>query len=67
MFIDELSGKNRNRSEALLDYLPKGDTVIVHSMEQLARNFDDLRQLVRTLTDGGVRGGVRQGQSDLLR
>ncbi|WP_159851171.1 recombinase family protein [Nocardia sp. CY41] len=32
-----------------------GDTVIVHSMDRLARNLDDLRRLVRTLTGKGVR------------
>ncbi len=32
-----------------------GDTVIVHSMDHLACNLDDLRRLVRTLTGKGVR------------
>ena len=34
--------------------LREGDTVIVHSMDRLARNLDDLRQLVRTLTGRGI-------------
>lgn len=32
-----------------------GDTVIVHSMDRLARNLDDLRRLVRALTGKGGR------------
>lgn len=31
-----------------------GDTVIVHSMDRLARNLDDLRRIVQTLTQRGV-------------
>ena len=33
-----------------------GDTVLVHSMDRLARNLDDLRALVRTLTAPGGYG-----------
>ncbi len=57
MFTDELSGKDRNRPqlEAMLAYVRDGDTLIVHSMDRLARNLDDLRRMVRTLTDQGVR------------
>ena len=33
----------------------EGDTVLVHSMDRLARNLDDLRRLVQTLTKRGVR------------
>ncbi len=30
------------------------DTVVVHSMDRLARNLDNLRGLVQLLTDKGV-------------
>ena len=33
----------------------EGDTVVVHSMDRLARNLDDLRRLVQSLTHRGVR------------
>jgi len=33
----------------------RGDTVLVHSIDRLARNLDDLRRLVQTLTRRGVR------------
>ena len=35
----------------MLDYARDGDTIIVHSMDRLARNLDDLRRLVAQLTD----------------
>lgn len=56
-FTEKISGKNTQRPalEELLDYVREGDTVVVHSMDRLARNLDDLRQLVRTLTSRGVR------------
>ena len=31
------------------------DTVVVHSMDRLARNLDDLRKLVSTLTKRGIK------------
>ncbi len=55
-FIDKASGKDTARPElqAMLDYVRDGDTVIVHSMDRLARNLDDLRQLVMKLTSQEV-------------
>jgi DNA invertase Pin-like site-specific DNA recombinase len=41
--------------EALLAFDWDGHTVVVHSMDRLARNLDDLRRLVRALTGKGVR------------
>lgn len=57
IFSDNASGRDANRPalERLLEYAREGDTVIVHSMDRLARNLDDLRRLVRLLTDKGVR------------
>ncbi len=57
VFADKISGKNTHRPALaeLLEYVRAGDTVVVHSMDRLARNLDDLRQLVRTLTGRGVR------------
>ena len=57
VFADQVSGKDTERPElaALRAYVRDGDTVLVHSMDRLARNLDDLRQLVREFTDGGVR------------
>ncbi|MGW4095065.1 recombinase family protein [Nocardia sp. NPDC004750] len=56
-FTDKVSGKDTARPQLgeLLEFVREGDTVIVHSMDRLARNLDDLRRLVRTLTGKGVR------------
>jgi DNA invertase Pin-like site-specific DNA recombinase len=55
-FIDKASGKDANRPQlqAALDHLREGDTLIVHSMDRLARNLVDLRTIVETLTGRGV-------------
>ena len=57
MFTDKASGKDTQRPqlEALLSFVREGDTVVVHSMDRLARNLDDLRRLVQKLTQRGVR------------
>ena len=57
VFADKASGKDtaRPKLDELLAFVRDGDTVIVHSMDRLARNLDDLRRLVRTLTGKGVR------------
>jgi DNA invertase Pin-like site-specific DNA recombinase len=51
-FIDTLSGKDTQRPQLqeLLRFVREGDTVVVHSMDRLARNLDDLRSLVNELT-----------------
>jgi len=56
-FTDKASGKDVVRPEldALLRFAREGDTAVVHSMDRLARNLDDLRRLVRSLTARGVR------------
>ena len=57
VFIDKASGKDTNRPELAraLEYLREGDTLVVHSMDRLARNLEDLRRIVRELTGKGVR------------
>jgi len=56
-FTDRASGKDTARPQlaAMLAFVRDGDTVVAHSMDRLARNLDDLRALVRTLTGKGVR------------
>ena len=57
IFLDKVSGKDTKRPQLdlLMSLVRGGDTVIVHSMDRLARNLDDLRRIVQTLTDKGVR------------
>lgn len=56
-FIDQVSGKDVNRAalQEMLGFVRSGDTIIVHSMDRLARNLDDLRKIVKTQTKRGVR------------
>jgi DNA invertase Pin-like site-specific DNA recombinase len=56
VFTDKASGKDtlRPQLEALLTFVREGDTVVVHSMDRLARNLDDLRRIVQMLTRRGV-------------
>lgn len=57
LFTDHASGKNTDRpglAEALR-FVRDGDTLVVASMDRLARNIDDLRATVRDLTGRGVR------------
>ena len=44
VYIDRLSGKNTDRPELkkMMDYVRKGDTVIVESISRFARNTRDL-------------------------
>lgn len=56
-YTDKASGKDTRRPELdrLLSYVRDGDTVVVHSMDRMARNLDDLRRIVQDLTRRGVR------------
>jgi DNA invertase Pin-like site-specific DNA recombinase len=55
-FIDKASGKDLKRPqlEAMLNYIRDGDTVIVHSMDRLARNLSDLRRIVSQCTENQI-------------
>lgn len=56
IYIDRMSGKNANRPELqkMMEYVRKGDTVIVESISRFARNTRDLLELVEKLTAKGV-------------
>lgn len=55
-FTDKASGKDRQRPqlEACIAHLRDGDHLHIHSMDRLARNLDDLRAIVDSLTAKGV-------------
>lgn len=55
-FTDIASGKNRDRPrlDELLAFAREGDTIIVHSMDRLARNLLDLRNIIQDLLKRGV-------------
>ena len=56
-YIDRASGKNAQRPELqkMMEYVRKGDTVIVESISRFARNTRDLLELVERLTGKGVK------------
>lgn len=55
-YIEKISGKTRNRPELnkLLDYVREGDTIYIHSLDRLARNTNDLLNIVEDLNSKGV-------------
>lgn len=56
-FTDKASGKDTNRPqlEAVLDFIREGDTLVVHSMDRLARNLSDMRAIVDQVIGKGAR------------
>ena len=56
MYIDKMSGKNRNRPKLkeMLDNLKEGDTVVVESISRLARSTRDLFYLLDKFQEKGV-------------
>ena len=52
LYIDKASGKNAQRPELqkMIQYVRKGDTVVVESISRFARNTRDLLELVERLT-----------------
>lgn len=55
-FTEKASGGSRERSQlnAMLEYLRDGDTVHVHSIDRLARNTNDLNDIVNSLNHRGI-------------
>jgi DNA invertase Pin-like site-specific DNA recombinase len=56
-FTDKASGKNAERPQLqamLAGNWPEGSTVVVHSMDRLARSLSDLLRIVEQLTARGI-------------
>ena len=56
-FTDKASGKNADRPQLqamLAGNWPEGSTVVVHSMDRLARSLSDLLRIVEQLTARGI-------------
>lgn len=66
VYIDRLSGKNTDRPELkkMMDYVRKGDTVIVESISRFARNTRDLLELIEKLSEKGVEFVSRKEEID---
>jgi DNA invertase Pin-like site-specific DNA recombinase len=57
LFEDRATGRISRQSqfEAMMNFAQPGDTVVVQSMDRLARNLKDLNTSVHRLTSNGVR------------
>src|SRR5215469_13295912 len=55
-FTDKVSGKDTKRPQlqAALKHIRKGDVLVCHSMDRLARSLSDLLKLVEELNQSGV-------------
>lgn len=56
VYIDKMSGKNTDRPQLkkMLEYVRRGDTVIVESISRFARNTKDLLELIEVLSSKDV-------------
>ena len=56
VYIDRVSRKNLQRPQlqSMMDYIRKGDTVVVESISRFARNTRDLLELIEQLNAKGV-------------
>lgn len=56
VFIDRVSGSKKNRPELnrLLEYVRDGDTVVIHSLDRLARDLGHLIEITKKFNDKGV-------------
>ena len=56
VYIDRVSGKNLQRPQlqTMMEYVRKGDTVVVESISRFARNTRDLLELIDQLNTKGV-------------
>jgi DNA invertase Pin-like site-specific DNA recombinase len=56
VFEDKASGKDTNRPalQDAIKYVREGDTLVIHSMDRLARNTEDLLRTVREMKAKGV-------------
>ena len=56
VFIDKMTGSTKERPELqrMIEYVRQGDTVYVHSLDRLARNFDNLLDIIKQLNKKGV-------------
>lgn len=67
IFTEKVSGKSqrgREELEKMLQYVRKGDVVVVESISRIARNTKDLLEIVARLKDKGVSFESRKEQID---
>jgi DNA invertase Pin-like site-specific DNA recombinase len=69
IFEDKISGRSMERPALLrmMQHARRGDTVVVHSMDRLARNLRDLRDIVDHLVTKGVQVRFEKERVTFLR
>lgn len=57
IFVDKLSGKNLDRPQfkAMMEYIREGDVLEVVSLDRLSRDYNDLKNVIQSLRDHGVK------------
>lgn len=58
LFKESVSGKNikdRKAFNDLMEFLREGDTLVIHSLDRLSRNYDDILKTVQDLKAKGVK------------
>lgn len=55
-FVDMVTGSNKDRAglKECMDYVREGDRLVIHSIDRLARNLQDLQEIVNSLINKGV-------------
>ena len=56
VFAEKVSAKSKDRPKlsAMIDYVRNGDTVMVHSIDRLARDLRDLQEIITAINSKGV-------------
>lgn len=56
LFVEKKSGKdfNRPKFQALKDLMDEGDTLIIKSLDRLGRNYEEIKNEWKDLTDRGI-------------
>ena len=69
IFEEKASAGTRNRPvlKEMMDYLREGDTLIIHSLDRLARNTLDLFNILDELDERQVQGTEAQAQRQASR
>ena len=65
IFLDKQSGKDFNRPayRRLLNILQEGDTLVIKSIDRLGRNYEDILEQWRIITNGRRRESRRRASA----